>query len=411
MNPLALWFRGATLARVRPRYCLLASVILVCLPAIASAGVFGGFSKDGAYKRGTDQLCAPVDAKGAGPLCKTTLVGEMAKHSFGKGTKQGGRESSVRVRKKGTKLQVLAAEGTKPLVSWDSQQVLGEVGAVYLSSDKRWVAIEYRTRFAGRAVESVVVLGIGLPKDGPASSDGTATALPTAAEAKKNTEPEGFREALKKGMRLIRKRKKAAKAQIAFEAALALVPEHPEVLFHLAVLHHSGKDIPATLKTLQRLATSKHPEVPRWRVEARFELRFKALRGNSDFRFAVGITRVAGDAPSLYERLVAYGGRWEQEAIPCEQPQVNLTLRREKKQRFDLVIRSKCQGGSETTRLDGNWTDKGSATKLGLSFPNLEAADDLLACNIEVCADDSGEDCIRCQVEGDDEFLLRIVRR
>lgn len=407
MNRLALWFRSATLSRVRPQPYLLVPVILLSLPAVAAAGVFGGFAEGDQYRKGSDTLCTASAKQDATPVCEASSVAALAKLSFQMGTKQQGQRSVVTVQKKGSKLAVAAADDGAALAAWDAGQVIGGLGDVFLSPDKRWVAIEYKTRFAGRVVEDVVLLPIALPKAAvvPAKSNSVA---PVAV--KKKSEPAEFRDALKKAARFARSRRSYDKAESALQRALAIVPEHPEALFQLAILQNKRKSVPGTIKALAALAASKHEEMPRWRVEARVDVRFKALRGNEAFRSAVGITRAAGDAPSLYERLVALGGRWEQEAIPCEQPQVNLTLRRDKKQRFDLVIRSKCQGMAETTRLDGTWASSGTHG-IGLSFPNMESDDDQLTCRVELCTDDSGEDCVRCQPDPESEFLLRTVRR
>jgi hypothetical protein len=150
--------------------------------------------------------------------------------------------------------------------------------------------------------------------------------------------------------------------------------------------------------------------MPRWRIEARFDKAFKSLRANTRFRKAVGIDRDPSRPLSAYERLVGLGGQWEQASLPCEQPKVSLKLDRSRKRRFDLVIRSRCQGVVETTRLDGRWAGKGS-DQLQLIFPNQDAADEGLMCRVELCADSSGEDCLRCRPDQDLEFLLRVVRR
>lgn len=412
MKTLALWLRSATLSRVRSQPYVLVPALLLALPAVASAGVFGGFSKGDTYKKGADNLCTASLVKDATPTCKTSSVAELAKTTFSMGTKQRGQSSVVTVEKKGTTLQVAMAESGKTLATWNAGQVIGGIGNVFLAPDNAWVAIEYQTRVAGRAVEDVVVLPLELPNSKPIVTKNNAIPVTAAGEAedKKNSNPPEFRKALAKAALYARSRRNYDRAEAALQRALTLVPGHPEALFELAVLHHKRKDVSATIAALADLAKSKHHEMVRWRVDARFDVRFKALRGNADFRNAVGITRKAGETPSLYERLVALGGRWEQEAIPCEEPQVNLTLRRDQKQRFDLVFRSKCQGSAETTRLDGTWVHKGSVD-LALTFPNMESEDDNLTCRVELCTDDSGEDCVRCQLDPETEFLLRTVRR
>ena len=365
-----------------------------------------GFATDGQYRRGEDQICRPATASASAPACESATVADVAKRKFATGSKQLGRSRTVAVQKQGTKLVVLAAEGKAQLAIWDAGQVLGDVGDVYLDASKRWVAIEFQTRFAGRTVDDLVVLPITLP----ATAAAPVQPIDVPAVDKKSSESPAFRKAVDDGIRWSRSRRTFAKAQTALNKALAEIPGHPEALYHLALLELKRKDTAATLATLAKLAASSHADKARWRVEARFDVRFKALRGDAAFREAVGISRKPGEQPSFYERLVALGGRWEQEAIPCEQPQVNLTLRRDAKQGFDLVIRSKCQGMAETTKLDGTWAGSENR-KLALSFPNMESADDQLSCQIELCSDDSGEDCLRCQPDPELEFLLRVVRR
>ncbi len=386
---------------MRPTLVIALFATILLIPLEASAGLFGGFTKDGCVLRGDSQVCMPVTASKAG-TCSTKSANELAKIKLSPGIKQVGKSGLVMAQTQGTKLVVLATENQAQVGLWDGQEVLGKVGDVYLHASKRWVAIEFQSRFAGRLVDDLVVLPISLPVASVAPKKSSVTT------AKPVDSPEA-RKAIDEGKKLARKRRTHPHAQAAFLHALKLVPGHPEALFHLALLHVARKDTAATLQTLEKLAKSDHADMPRWRVEARFDVRFKSLRGDRRFRNAVGITRPAGDTPSLYERLVALGGRWEQETIPCEQPQVNLTLRRDAKQRFNLVIRSKCQGQSETTRLDGTWV--AAAGKLALRFPNMDSDDDKLSCQIERCTDNSGEDCLRCQPEPDLEFLLRIVRR
>ncbi len=383
------------------------------LAGTAHAGVFGGFAKDGSYRKGSDSVCTGPKGKDGVPACKSQSVAEMAQHQFQPGNKQSGSDKLVYAEKKGSYLCVRDAASQESLVVWDSGQVVGGVGDVYLSPDKRFVAIEFTTRFAGRAVEDVVVLAVTGLKAGasePVAPTPGPPAVQPASEPKPKADPKEFRELIESARKHARSKRNRKKAKAALEKALSIVPGHPEAHFQLAVLAMKDKDTKSALGELERLAKSSHTSMPRWRVEARFDLAFQALRAGDSFRKSVGITRAPGEVPSLYERLVALGGKWEQAPIPCEEPQVNLTLRRDAKQRFDLVIRSKCQGMAETTRLDGTWQSSGAAG-LALKFPNMGSDDDRLTCQVEMCSDNSGEDCVRCQPDPESEFLLRVVRR
>jgi hypothetical protein len=163
-------------------------MILLSLPAVAAAGVFGGFAEGDRYRKGSDTLCTASAKQDATPVCEAASVAALAKLSFQMGTKQQGQRSAVSVQKKGSKLAVTAADDGSALAAWDAGQVIGGVGDVFLSPDKRWVAIEYQTRFAGRVVEDLVLLPIVLPKAvAPPTKDNS---VPVAA--KEMSEPAAY---------------------------------------------------------------------------------------------------------------------------------------------------------------------------------------------------------------------------
>lgn len=388
-------------------------MLLLVLPGVAEAGLFGGFASDGRYRRGSDQLCKPVSTKLGAPSCQKKTLAQLSKLKLSKGEQQIGSSQRVSAKKRASKIQVLDAESAV-LFTWDSGQILGDIGAVYLHKSGRWVAIEFATRFGGRQVEDLVVVQLSTAvatgsSNSSAGSPATAPTKPVTHAKPIAQDPPAFAAAMKSAAQWARRRKHA-RASEAYREALAQVPEHPEALYRLARSLMASNNKSEAVAVLARIRHSKHASAMQWRVEARFDLIFKSMRADSGFRKAVGIERGADDPPSLYERLVALGGRWEQERMPCEQPQVNLDLRRDSKRRFDLVIRSKCQGVRETTRLDGWWVTKGTSG-LDLSFPNTDSADEDLSCRLELCSDDSGEDCLRCQLDQEIEFLLRVVRR
>ena len=381
---------------------------------MAQAGLFGGFASDGSYRRGSDQLCKPVASKLGVASCEKKTLVQLSSMLLDKGHEQAGASKRVSAKKSSSKIVVVDAESAALLFTWDSGQILSEIGAVYLHKSGRWVAIEYTARFGGRQVEDLVAVQLSqaFATSFSGSAPGPSKVAPTRAagpKAPSAQQPPAFTDAMKAAAKWA-KRRKHAKAIAAYREALALLPEHPEALYRLARAHMANKDKATAVALLTRIPQSKHSAAAYWRVEARFDIVFKSLRAAPGFRKAVGIDRGPDDPPSLYECLVAFGGRWEQERIPCEQPQVNLDLRRNSKRRFDLVIRSKCQGRNETTRLDGSWAASGTSS-LELSFPNTDSADDGLSCKLELCSDESGEDCLRCQFEQEFELLLRVVRR
>lgn len=412
---LAPLLGNATLIGVRTRLSFLfcvGALLLVAMPADAVAGLFGGFTSGGSYLRGSDQVCKPVTSALELPTCETQTTTRLAKLTFQRVAKQQGAKQSVVARKSASKIKLHDAQTDSLLFTWDSGQIISNTGSVFLDPSGRWVAVEFTSRLGGREVADLVVMELG----NALAASHSAAPVPSTPVPSTNipkdavpADPPAFTAAMQLGDKWAR-RKKHSKAIAAYRDALAQLPEHPEALYRLARSHMAGKDKAEAVATLARISKSKHAKAVQWRVEARFDLIFKPMRGDADFRKAVGIDRGPDDPVTLYERLVAFGGRWEQAPIACEQPEVDLDLQRSEKRRFDLVIRSKCQGSTETTRLDGSWQESGDR-RLGLTFPNTDSADEDLVCQVERCSDDSGEDCLRCQLDKDIEILLRVVRR
>lgn len=390
------------------------SVVLLAVPQVAEAGLFGGFATDGSYRRGDEQVCKPVRQQQDARSCVTPDATVLRTMNFAKGIAQTGANKKVTITKTSTRLELRLVDAASALFVWESGQVLGDVGRVFLDSSERWVAVEFTTRFGGRRVEDLVVMPLGdslgrASTTEPAKSIETpaANAAPTADDV--DADSKAITSLLRSGAKWA-KRRKHKKAIADFQNILKERADHPEALYRLALSMFLSKDTPGAIKTLQRLVGSSHKDTARWRVEARYDKAFKKLRSNTEFRHAVGIDRAPGEAVSGYERLVAFGGKWEQDATPCDEPRISLELQRSVKRRFDLVFRSKCRGQVETTRLDGSWLTKGG-NELHLHFPNQGSKDDDLVCRLERCTDDSGEDCLRCQPEPDLEFLLRVIRR
>jgi hypothetical protein len=115
------------------------------------------------------------------------------------------------------------------------------------------------------------------------------------------------------------------------------------------------------------------------------------------------------------DRLIGQGGRWEQAAVACERPRVELKLASAgagvgEEPGFELVIESRCRGQAHASTFSGHWEGRGSS-RLVLSFPEPDGLAEALVCPISRCDDGSGEDCITCQPAPDLSFELRVVRR
>ena len=378
----------------------------------AVAGPFGGFAGSGRYLRGGRQLCTAVSSSSATPSCRALSPAEAAALPAERGVRQKGSSARYLARAEGTRIVVVARGDSAPLATWDGGDVIGAIGDIYLSADGRFLAVEYTRRLGGRELGDAVVVSLANRQSGRSAPDqrGADPAAKAPSAAAPAAVPEAAPPSPALRRELVRARRFAGKnrwprAARAARAALALDPALPEALFWLSLAELSAGDQIAAKAALERLAGGEHPERAQWLVEARLHPAFAPLRERG------GVLAVDPARASAYERLVGAGGRWEQAEIPCREAGVSLALERPTRgdSRFDLVIRSRCQGSRETTRLDGRW-QSGGRGRLDLIFPN-GGGEETMSCRVEVCGDRSGEDCLRCAPEEGMEFLLRTVRR
>lgn len=389
---------------------ILVAALVSLFPATAFAGPFGGFTADGRYLVGGERLCKPVAGPRANPECAKLTPAQVSRLSLERPSPERGAGARAVASARGTRIEVRGDGGRGEPVRWDAASPVGKVVGVYLAKSGKVAAVEYETRFGGRVEVDVVGLRLAAAAQpahpAPAHPDAGA-AKPTAPELSKEQQA-AMKQALARGHKLVRRRRWARAAAEA-EKALAIWDQKAEALLILATAELGRKKREPALLALERLAGSSDPEAPEVRVEARTARGLASLRRDPRFRRAVGITPDPDHPPTAYERVMGFGGVWEQRLIACEQPSVKLRLRR-KDRRFVLIIKGRCGGPAETTFLDGTWKGVGSDA-LELDFPNRGAGDDKLVCRIERCRDSSGEDCVRCRVDQDLEFLLRVIRR
>jgi len=391
---------------------------LLCLApsGLASAGPFGGFSRDGgSFLVDGTRVCQPVAGKRGAPRCQKAGADEVARLGFRKGSPQRGASATVQVQASGTRLVVRSSDGKSVRADWDSGDPVGAVGAVYLSQDGRLVAVEYDARLAGRTQQQVIVLALSGASPTPASPTPGAKPAPGASPspgakpapgAKPTPDDPKLAAQLRAGDKLLAG-KKWNRAEEEYRRALALAADHPAARYGLAAsLAGQGRTADAVAE-VTALARSSHPQAPRWLVEARLGSHFTRVQSDPGFRRAVGIERDPARQPSAYERLVGLGGKWEQTGSACQEPTVALNLDR-KSEKFQLSIRTRCQGDDETTRLSGSWSAEGSA--LRLRFPNPDGPEESLDCKLAASSDRSGEDTLACALD-DLTFTMRVVRR
>jgi hypothetical protein len=375
------------------------------LAATAEAGAFGGFSRDGkSYLDGPDRICQPV-ARGA-PTCRKAGKDEVTKLGFRMGTPQRGSSATVLAEAGGTAIKVKDARSRAVLVEWSALDPVARIIAVHLADGGRLVAVEYETRTSGRTASQTIVLAL----PGKAASDaapkpqkGTAPAPPPAAPLSPQ-DAKAVAAAVKNGAAQLKK-KKWKQAEAAYRKALAAAGDHAAARFGLAAALAQDKRKADAIAELVLLSRSPLADAPEWLVEARTSGHFAGLREDPDFRRAVGIDRDPDRPASAYERLVGQGGSWEQTGTACQTPTISLKLDR-KTRKFVLLIRVKCQGEDETTRLGGTWAATGQSD-VALTFPNAGGPDEKLACKL---AEAGAEDALRCTLE-DIAMDLRVVRR
>ena len=396
-------------------------VAVVATPA-AWAEPFGGFSADETqYLVGRDTICSPlpmVDGTSRGiPSCARAEATSVAARKFRRGTKQQGSRAKYSASSRSTSLTVRALEGTGAraglTITWEATDPISRITAVYLSNGGELLAVEYESRFGGRARTDVVAFMIGKSKDSspeppapvqpdsrPAAKDPTTPAPAASKELEK---------ALSKARRL--SRRGANKALIAaFRRVLELDPDHSEGLYGLARGLARRRQVDGALAELEKLAASSREDAIVWQVEARFDKAFASLRSNSRFRKAVGLDRPPGTRPTaVYERLVGFSSTWEQPEIKCEQAQINIDFARTQR-KFALRVTTRCGGYKDVTRLKGRWQVAKNG-QITLILPNKSKADEIVTCALQICSDSSNEDCLICGVDSDLSFTARPVRR
>jgi hypothetical protein len=98
------------------------------------------------------------------------------------------------------------------------------------------------------------------------------------------------------------------------------------------------------------------------------------------------------------------GGAWEQGLMPCDRPEIKLTLKRDRS--LALVVRTACQGMRDKVSFRGTWAP--TATGLELRLPALDGGHDAAPCRL---ARDGDEDALTCAVDADLTFTALPSRR
>lgn len=380
------------------RLATLATLLVAGLAGAARADTFGGFSGvDRPYLVNQDKVCAPLAVNGgeaAGlPSCEKATADVVARLSIKPPIVQRGPKASFAAIAAGRTLTVMRSTGATA-VTWTAPDPIGKLVEVYASQYDDRVAVAYTVRRMGREVTDVVAFDLGTaarPTPSADPSPPTATQVPPS-------DPR-----LAKAVTAARKASRA-KALQAWQAVLATDPQHAEARYRIATVHAAARKPEVALATLTELAGSSRADAIEWLVEARFDRAFAGLRADPRFRSTVGLDR----APtSTYERLMGFGGQWEQTGTSCDTPEVRFTVTRDRVVR--ILVSSRCAGQTYRLPFKGTWRLDGNAVVLTLPTKGKQVtAADEARCQFETAGD---EDALRCSLGRDIEFVVLPARR
>ncbi len=389
-----------------------ALVVLSGSATVAQAGPFGGFAGDSSvYLQGGDRLCRPVTIARMGArdntaaVCSKGAPDVVARLKVTKGTAQVGAGARYDATIQGSSFTIRDKQIGTALVTWSATDPITKIIAIHVSGDKKLLAVEYEARMFGRSRQQVMGFRLPAVQRAPQPrADRVKTKKTLTADQSK-----ALGKALKKARKLAH-RGRHRRAEAAFRKVLAIDPDHPEARYGVAVALAGRRKFAAAIAELTILSRSKHPRAIVFLVEARSARVFRSRRAAQAFRVATLLAPMPGRVKSAYERVAGQGGTWEQTGQRCTKAWVNLRLRRLPKQTFKLRIRSRCPGNNYVVRLHGMWKTKGTSG-LALRMPNGNKADSVVQCQLSVCRDGSGEDCMRCPIDRDLVVEFRTVRR
>ncbi|HEY0195496.1 MAG TPA: hypothetical protein VGC42_30485 [Kofleriaceae bacterium] len=371
---------------------------ILAFAGLAHADTFTGFSGvDRPYLVNQDRVCAPIavtGGKAAGaPKCDKVGADVVARLSIKPGAVQSGSAAAFIAQAEGRTLTVSKKTGGA-VVAWDAADPIVKVIDVYASQYADRVAVAYNVRRAGREVTDVVAFDLGqatapiLPEPPPVTP--VSPGIPDAKADPK----------VDQAVAAARARPKAAAG---WQAVIALDPGQPEALFRLAALDAAAKRGAEAIASLGKLGAAQRPDAVEWQVEARFDPAFAGLRADPRFRAAVGLDRKPA---TTYERLMGFGGQWEQSGTSCDRPEVRLVASRDRKIR--IKVKTTCEGQVFDTEFKGTWRLDGQRVVVQLPNQGKVTSADEAGCTFEAQGD---EDALRCGLGRDIDFVVLPTRR
>jgi hypothetical protein len=401
--------------------------------APARADTFSGFSGvDRPYLVNQDRVCQPLaiagNAASGVPRCEKVTADVIARLSIKPPLVQSGAKASFAVQASGRTITVSRKSGGA-LLTWDAPDPVVRIVEVYASQYEDRIAIAYAVRRVGKEVTDVVAFDLGQNQTAVAASSGSAAPPAGAGSAAPAPGPTSVTARIiqpgqapppdiapapvaaepppdPKVAKAVADARAAPRprALAAWTAVLALDAGHAEALFRVAVAQIAAHRTAQAFEALQALAASPNADAVEWRVEARFDPAFAALRADPKFRAAVGLDRRAA---TPYERLMGFGGQWEQTGTSCDTPEVRFTATRDRKIR--IRVKTSCGGRVYDTPFQGTWRLDGQRVVLVLPTSGRAAtAADEAACGFETVGD---EDALRCALGHDIDFVVLPTRR
>ena len=388
------------------RWVLVATTI--SLGGTAYADTFGGFSSiDVPYLVNQDRLCTPlevVNGKATGaPKCDKAAADDIAKATIKPGVIQSGAKATFAASAAGSTLTV-TRDGS-PVVVWKTPDPIGKVIDVLASPHEDRVAVTYTTRALGKETTSVVAFTLvkTTGRDPNAIEPSSTSKAPGATIAPPAATPKDD-PAVTKAVEAARKADKK-RALAAWQAVQALDADHSEARYRIAVIDADAKHTAEAIALLGELAKSSRGDAIEWLVEARFDPAFAPIRADAKYRAAVGLDRPAATG---YERVMGFGGQWEQTGTSCDTPEIRLVLKRDRS--VKLNVKSSCNGQVYDIPFRGTWRLE-DADRLTLIMPTkgqAASAKDEAPCTLKKHGE---EDQLHCVVGKDLEFDVLPTRR
>lgn len=385
------------------------SILAAGLAGTARADKLGGFSGiDRPYLVNQDRICTPLVVTGGAasgaPTCAQGAADVVAKLSFKDPVLQAGPKATFAATASGRTITVTRKASGTPVVTWSAIDPIGKVVEVYASQYGERIAVAYTTRRAGREVTNVIAFDLGLGAGIGPGKDPTTPPDPTAKDPTAPVVPAPPADPKLAAAVAAAQKAAGAKALTAWKAVLVLDGAHSEALYRTAAAQLAAKQPADALATLGVLGASARPDAIEWMIEARFDPAFAPVRADAKFRAVVGLDR---KGTSAYERMMGFGGQWEQTATACDKAEVRLNALRDRT--FKLRVKTACQGNQFEMPFKGTWRVEGN--RLVLTFPNkgkaVSAADESV-CTFETAGD---EDALKCTIGRDLEFTVLPTRR